>query len=257
MESIEKNNLTWSKARPINDSTYPTSRIGFCLQYSEFLNGILMFAGMTTARQNDLFLFKTAENIWIELKTSGKCPTERSFATSYIRDNYFFVFGGYGEKERSFNDCYVLFLDSLRWKQVFLLVSPEARHMTAMCSESNSKNSLFLNSGELDESNKIKRNRRSSPKKNQRDKNNVKNELTFNVRKSILSTNLLGTKKDQFSGNTNDVPKFYMFGGINMPSDVYFNDLWCFDFSSIDYNNTCSELQGGICTRISTSGDVI
>lgn len=47
-----------------------------------------------------------------------------------------------------------------------------------------------------------------------------------------------------------------MFGGINMPENILFNDFWIFDFSRVEFEPLMEDQEGCISHQITTSGSI-
>ena len=50
--------------------------------------------------------------------------------------------------------------------------------------------------------------------------------------------------------------QFYIFGGVSMPANTYFNDLWMLDYSNFDMGNNTTEATGFLWNEIETQGSV-
>lgn len=249
----------WAQGAIAVGATYPVSRVGFCMIYSDFLQGVIVFGGMAVTRLNDVFLYKVAENRWIEIQASGKLPAERAFASCFIEGERFYVFGGLGEKDRSLSDLHVLFLDTMQWSQVFTVPSPEPRHMTAVASTFSLKNAIFFD--ELPSEDTKNTNvgyQRPSLKRPLTVKSFGKTELNLVQRKSIFGGNFGQLLKNAPGpAATDDVTKVYVFGGINVPSDTTLNDLWVFSYPPIHPNDcTGNGYSSYQWTKLTTSGEV-
>lgn len=259
MENKNYTDLIWRKSKKIQDSVFPVSRVGFCLGYSEYLDGILMFGGRSSDRLNDTLLFKPAENKWVELKTTGKPPSERCFAASFIKDKLLFVFGGYGEKDKSYNDIHILFLDFLTWRNIFLVDSPDPRHLSSICSEIIKINSFYFGQEENAETRKLRKLKIDVFRQTNFQKQMNKRESILKVSKSRCSLTNNFSPSLSINSNFNDKRKnsVYLFGGVGMPSDVFFNDLWELDLTEANFTGLTNELKGVFWTRIPTSGEVL
>ena len=64
---------------------------------------IILFGGKgTTGRTNEMFLYDVASQTWESEKPGGFLPAPRSFFASATLDHKFYVFGGQGILNRSF-----------------------------------------------------------------------------------------------------------------------------------------------------------
>jgi hypothetical protein len=257
MECNENSQLVWAQGLNPFGLHYPISRVGFAMEYSKHQDAVLIFGGMASIRLNDVYLFRPSENRWSELKTTGKAPSERSFACTFLHENRFYVFGGLGEKDRSLGDCFVLFLDTLRWKQIFAVPSPEARHAGAFASHVYFKHTLTMDDVGLEETVKPKGNRHASFKRGINPKGGAKGDQLLLPKKSFFGTTSLAYfAKSVLPPEQVKSVRHYLFGGMSMPSDHALNDLWALSGETGSSDESHLDIYGFTWTKLSTSGEV-
>ena len=169
---LEDKLLQWENTYSIDGTTYPISREGHTVAYSNYLKSIILFGGMNSTRNNDLFIYNLKNKNWQKFETTGKIPQKRCYQKGFVDNEYFFIYSGQGDKNRSLNDIYVLDLKNKKWY-------------------------------------KIENENNSCPK-------------------SRVQTGLVFDKINKC---------FFIFGGLNLPSNEFFNDIWKFDYSKINLKN--------------------
>lgn len=125
--------LSWQKQKPTKGVTYPISREGHGLTFVEGL-GIIMFGGFGAHLLNDILVYRIKQNRWESLKTTGMQPSPRCYHSQFYDSPYLFIYGGQGGKGRSLGDMYMLNLQTLTWKRMFLQDPPSPRHQASLSS---------------------------------------------------------------------------------------------------------------------------
>lgn len=135
MTALGDKSIEWQNAPPLNGTVYPVGREGHLLVYSEHLNMIVMFGGMSADRCNDIFTYSVEKASWTEIKATGNQPQARCYTSGFVFANYLVIYGGQGDKSRSLGDMYILDLESKRWRKTFFLEAPIARYRTGLAND--------------------------------------------------------------------------------------------------------------------------
>ncbi len=80
-----------------------------------------MLGGMSSQRNNELYLFNTNNDSWKLLKTSGNIPEARCYHSSFIDQDLLFIYGGKGDSNRTLAEVSMIDLNSLIWKTFYIL----------------------------------------------------------------------------------------------------------------------------------------
>jgi hypothetical protein len=132
MSVLEGRLLDWQPPLSPEGGVYPVSREGQSAVYSQRLNGVILFGGLSEVRMNDLYLYTFADKKWKVIEAIGKAPVARSHHAFFLEKDSLFVYGGQNEKGRSLSDLYVLNLERFEWKRLFVMESPPARQQTSI-----------------------------------------------------------------------------------------------------------------------------
>ncbi|KAL4437906.1 hypothetical protein ABPG74_001077 [Tetrahymena malaccensis] len=126
----------------------PCPREGHTLTYISSLNSLLLFGGQSDQRLNDLHFLDLKTLQWCKQNSTGQAPLMRCYHTAFYDDqlDYFFIYGGEGDKGRSYEDIYCLQLKTLVWKKFFLNQS-SSRHQHTLCDMQNDQKELIVFGG--------------------------------------------------------------------------------------------------------------
>ncbi|KAL4473976.1 hypothetical protein ABPG72_000338 [Tetrahymena utriculariae] len=182
----------WTVEKNDNVPLYPTCREGHSLTYLPPHKKLLLFAGYSNIRKNDLFFYDIHRKTWKLQQGEGRSPSNRCFHESFYdqKNDCFFVYGGQADKGRSLGDFYFLNVKTMIWKRLFLLDSPPTRHSHTMTDMQNGKRQKLL------------------------------------------------------------------FGGICLPENTYYNDVWIFDYENLQFNSSLPDVSGAFWTKKICKGDI-
>lgn len=76
---IDDTYIQWENPESFETLTYPVSREGHSLYYSQKKNVLIMFGGMSSTKNNELYFYDLKKNSWEEVKTKGIHPQPRCY----------------------------------------------------------------------------------------------------------------------------------------------------------------------------------
>lgn len=66
--------IQWENPKQFESLVYPVSREGHILVYSQVLQQLVMFGGMSSTRNNELFFYDIKKSSWEQIETTGNPP---------------------------------------------------------------------------------------------------------------------------------------------------------------------------------------